>query len=88
VVKEVRVPERTAEQVQNEIESARDALADAVDQLATRTNPKRAVADVKHAAIEKAKTPLGLAVVGGAGAVVVLLVALRIRAGRRSKARG
>jgi hypothetical protein len=79
------MPERTAEQVQHEIESARDALASAVDQLATRTNPKRVADDAKQALVDKAKTPVGLAVVGGAGALVVLLVVLRIRAGRRAK---
>jgi hypothetical protein len=81
------VPERTAEQVQHEIEGARDALASAVDQLATRANPKRLADDAKQAVIAKVKTPVGLAVVGGAGAVVALLVVLRVRAGRRSKAK-
>lgn len=79
------MPERTAEQVQHEIEGARDALASAVDQLATRANPKRLADDAKQTLIAKAKTPVGLAVVGGAGAVVALLVVLRVRAGRRSK---
>ena len=87
VAEEVQVPERTAEQVQHEIEGARDALADAVDQLATRTSPKRVVADTRSALIEKAKSPVGMAVVGGTGAVVVLLVFLRVRAGRRTRAR-
>jgi hypothetical protein len=77
VVKEARLPERTAEQVQNEIETARDALADAVDQLATRTNPKRLADEAKTSAIRKAQSPVGLAAIGGVGAVVVLLVVLR-----------
>jgi hypothetical protein len=81
---EVRVPERTAEQVQREIEGARDALAIAVDQLATRANPKRIAADAKQSLIEKAQSPTGKKVLAGAGAVVVLLVLRRIRRARRS----
>ena len=78
------MPERTAEQVQHEIESARDALAVAVDQLATRTNPKRLADEAKQSLIEKAQTPAGMAVLGGVGAVVALLV---VRAGPQPAAR-
>ena len=42
------MPERTAEQVQHEIETARDSLAAAVDQLAARTNPKRLADEAKQ----------------------------------------
>ncbi len=76
------MPERTAEQVQREIESARDALADAVDQLATRANPKRLADEAKQSAIAKAQTPVGKAVIAGVGLIVVLLVARRIRRAR------
>ncbi len=76
------MPERTAEQVQREIENARDALAVAVDQLANKTNPKRLATEARESAIEKAKTPAGLAVLGGVGLVVVLLVVRRVRKGR------
>ncbi len=75
------VPERTAEQVQQEIESARDALAAAVDQLTTRTNPKRLASEAKQSLIDQAKSPAGKAVLGGLGAVVLLLVIRRIRRG-------
>jgi hypothetical protein len=73
------VPERTAEQVQHDIEQARDALAVAVDQLATRANPKRLADEAKQSMLEKAKSPAGKAVIGGVGALVVLLVVLRFR---------
>jgi hypothetical protein len=79
------VPDRTAEQVQHEIEQARDALAVTVDQLTTRTNPKRLANEAKQTAVEKAKSPAGMAAIGGAGAVVILLVVLRIRNGRKHK---
>ena len=81
---EVQVPERTAEQVQHEIETARDSLATAVDQLAARTSPKRLAGDAKQSLIEKAQSPGGKAVLGGLGAVIVLLVVRRVRMGRKS----
>jgi hypothetical protein len=79
------VPERTADQVQQEIENARDALAGAVDQLATRANPKRLADEAKQSAITKAQSPVGKAVIGGVGAVVLLLIARRVRKARKSK---
>jgi hypothetical protein len=78
------VSERTAEQVQHEIESARDALASAVDQLADRTNPKRLANEAKQTAIAQVKSPAGLAVLGGLGVVVALLVVRRISRARKS----
>ena len=78
------MPERTAEQVQREIENARDALAVAVDQLADKTNPKRLATQARESAIEKAQTPIGKAVLGGVGLIVVLLVVRRVRRGRGS----
>ena len=76
------MPERTADQVQHDIEHARDALAAAVDQLATRANPKRLADEAKDSLVEKAKSPVGLAVLGGVGLVVALLVVRRARKGR------
>ena len=73
------MPERTAEQVQGEIEQARDALAAAVDQLAVRTSPKRLVSDTKQSLRAQAQTPAGKAVIGGAAALVLVLVVLRFR---------
>jgi hypothetical protein len=75
----VGVPERTADQIQREIESARASLATAVDKLADRTSPKRLANEAKQKLIARAQTPQGKAVIGGAGALVVLLVIRRLR---------
>jgi hypothetical protein len=73
------VPERTPEEVQLEIEQARDALASAVDQLTVRANPKRLADDAKTSIKAKAQTPVGMAVIGASGLLVVLLVVKRVR---------
>jgi Protein of unknown function (DUF3618) len=74
--------ERTGEQIQKEIEAARASLAVTIDQLATRTSPKRLTEQAKQAITAKAQTPIGKAVAGGAGLLLVLFVARKI--GRRS----
>jgi Protein of unknown function (DUF3618) len=71
--------ERSAEEIQRDIEQARTALADAVDQLAERTSPKRLVEQVKATVRQQAQTPAGKAVIGAAGVLVALLVIRRIR---------
>jgi Protein of unknown function (DUF3618) len=70
--------ERNADDIQRDIEKSRAALADAVDQLAYRTNPKRAVDTVKQTLRQKAQSPQGRAVIGVAGGLVVLLIIRRI----------
>jgi hypothetical protein len=70
---------RSAEDIQRDIEQARATLASAVDQLAERTNPKRLADEAKQTLVEKARTPQGMAVIGGAGLLVVFLVVKRIR---------
>jgi hypothetical protein len=76
------VAQRSPEQIQAEIEAARVALAASLDQLADRTNPKRLANQGKAKALEFVKTPKGQAIVGGAGALLVLLVVLRRRSHR------
>ncbi len=71
--------ERSADEIQRDIEQARASLATAVDQLAERTSPKRVASQVKQGVLAKARTPQGQAVIGGAGLVVVLLIVRRIR---------
>lgn len=71
--------ERNPEEIQRDIEQARASLAIAVDQLAYRTNPKRVADNAKKSLVAKAQTPQGMAVIGGAGALVVFLVVRRIR---------
>jgi hypothetical protein len=79
------VPERTPEQVQREIEQARDALAVAVDQLTDRTNPKRLADDTKQAVLARVKSPQGKAVIAGVGVLFALVVIRGIRTGRKTK---
>jgi hypothetical protein len=73
------VAERSADEIQREIERSRAALAETVDQLAYRTNPKRVGDKLRQTLREKAATPQGRAVIGVVGGVVVLLVVRRIR---------
>ena len=70
---------RTADDIQHDIEQARVSLATAVDQLAERTSPKRIVSDTKQNLVAKARTPAGMAVLGGGGALVALLLIRRVR---------
>ena len=71
--------ERGADDIERDIEQARVTLANAVDQIAYRTNPKRLSEQAKQALTEKAKSPQGRAVIGGVGAVVVILIIRRVR---------
>jgi len=70
--------ERSADEIQRDIENARASLAVAVDQLVFQTNPKRIANNAKQALKDKAQTPQGKAVIGGAGVLCVLLVIRRI----------
>lgn len=71
--------ERSAEDIQRDIEQSRVALAGAVDQLAYRTNPKRVMDNVKHALVERAQSTQGRIVLGVAGGLVVVLIVRRVR---------
>lgn len=73
------MPDRSPQEIQREIEQARVTLAGSVDQLVYRTNPKRLSEQVLDTLKQKANSPQGRAVLGGAGLVVVLLVVRRVR---------
>jgi osmotically-inducible protein OsmY len=73
------VADRDPEDIKRDIEQSRAALAEAVDELAYRTNPKRVATNAKQSLIDKANTPRGRVVVGVTGALVVLLIVKRIR---------
>ncbi|HET6878088.1 MAG TPA: DUF3618 domain-containing protein [Jatrophihabitans sp.] len=73
--------ERNAEDIQRDIEQSRVALADAVDQLAYRINPKRVMENVKQTLLEKAQSTQGRIVLGVAGGLVVVLIVRRVRKG-------
>ena len=75
--------ERSADEIQRDIENARASLAVAIDQLVFRTNPKRLADNVKQALMEKAQSPQGKAVIGGTGALFGILIIRRIVKHRR-----
>jgi hypothetical protein len=54
-------------------------LGDAVDEIAARTSPKKVSADLKALVREKLETPVGKAVVGGAGLLLTILIIKRLR---------
>ncbi|MBN9618486.1 MAG: DUF3618 domain-containing protein [Actinobacteria bacterium] len=70
--------ERSAEEIQRDIERSRTALATTVDQLAYRTNPKRNIDNLKQTLRAKAQSPEGRVVLGVAGGLVAILVIRRI----------
>jgi hypothetical protein len=71
--------ERSADDIQRDIEKSRAALAEAVDQLAYRANPKRVAEKAKQTLRQKAQSPQGRAIIGVTGGLVVLLIVRRIR---------
>lgn len=71
--------DRSPEQIQQEIERARQALAVSLDQLVERTSPKRLADQGKQKAIAWARTPTGMAVLGTVGALAAFLIVRKIR---------
>jgi len=69
--------ERSADEIQRDIENARTSLATSIDQLVVRTSPKRIAADAKQSLIVKAQTPQGKVVIGVAGALLAILIIRR-----------
>ena len=72
-------PERSADEIQAEIERARASLAQTVDQISYRTSPKRLANNMLASLKERAKTPQGQAVIAGASALVLIIVIRRVR---------
>ena len=70
--------ERSADEIQRDIEKSRAALAEAVDELAYRTNPKRAVDNAKQTLRDKALSTQGRIVLGATGGLIVALIIRRI----------
>jgi hypothetical protein len=71
--------ERSADDIQRDIEKARAGLAESVDQLAYRTNPKRVADNAKITLRAKANSTEGRIGIGVTGGLVVLLIIRRIR---------
>jgi hypothetical protein len=74
--------DRSPEQIQADIEAARESLAASLDQLVERTSPKRLADQGKQKAIALAKSPAGKAVIGAAGALVLLVAVHKFRTRR------
>ncbi len=77
--------QRDASEIRTEIERARDQLAVTVDQLADRLAPKRLADDVKASLKQKALSPQGKAVIGGAGLLMSVLMIRNLRRSRRRR---
>jgi osmotically-inducible protein OsmY len=73
------VADRSADDIQRDIEQARVGLAHSVDQLTYRTNPHRVSEQVKLTLRAKANTTQGRVVIGVTGGLVVLLIVKRFR---------
>ena len=71
--------DRDADEIKRDIEQSRAALAEAVDEIAYRTNPKRVANNAKQSLIDRAKTPPGQIVIGVVGVTVVVLIVKRFR---------
>jgi hypothetical protein len=69
---------RSPEQIQQEIDAARESLAATLDELAFRTNPKRLTDEAKAKAQAFLQSPPGMAIVGGVGLVVTFVVTRKI----------
>ena len=69
---------RDADTIQAEIERARDALAQTVDELTTRGNPKRIVEQGKQTLRDKLADPKIRYALIGAGAFVGLVIIRRL----------
>ena len=73
----VAVP-RSPEQIQQEIDAARESLGSTLDELAFRTSPKRLSDQAKEKAQAFLQSPPGMAIVGVVGLTVTFVVTRRI----------
>lgn len=82
---------RSPEQIQQEIDAARESLGATLDELAFRTSPKRLTEQAKEKAQAFLQSPPGMAVLGAAGLTVTFVatrkVVRRVRSRRRAPAR-
>jgi uncharacterized protein DUF3618 len=79
---------RSPEQIQQEIDAARESLAATLDDLSYRGSPKRLTAQGKAAALAFLQTPPGMALVGAVGLTITFVVGRKIVvAGKRIKHR-
>ena len=69
---------RSPEQIQQEIDAARESLAATLDELAFRTSPKRLTEQGKAKVQEFLQSPPGKALIAAVGSLVAFLVVRRI----------
>jgi hypothetical protein len=69
---------RSPEQIQQDIDAARESLAATLDELAFRTSPQRLTDQGKAKAQAFLQSPPGMAIVGGVGLLVTFVVTRRI----------
>ncbi len=69
---------RSPEQIQFEIDAARESLASTLDELSYRAAPKRLTAQGKAAALAFLQSPPGMALVGAVGLVVVVVAGSKV----------
>ena len=70
---------RETDNIERDIERARDQLASTIDELSVRANPKRLVDTVKTGVRAKLDEPAVRIALAGIGAVVVVLVVRKVR---------
>jgi hypothetical protein len=70
---------RDPRQIQLEIDAARESLAATLDQLVYRSSPQRLKAKGQAAAQSFLQTPVGMAVVGGLGVLMTLVIVQKVR---------
>jgi hypothetical protein len=69
---------RSPEQIQQEIDAARESLAATLDELAFRTSPKRLSDQGKAKAQAFLQSPPGIAIVSGVGLLVTIVITRKI----------
>ena len=70
---------RDPRQIQLEIDAARESLAATLDQLVHRSSPQRLKARGQAAVQTFLQTPAGMAVVGGVGLLMTLVLVQKVR---------
>lgn len=69
---------RDTESIERDIERARDQLANTLDELATRANPRKVVEQAKSTVLAKVEEPQVRLALVGVGALFVAAVLYRI----------
>jgi hypothetical protein len=73
------VADRDPEAIKRDIDVARDQLANTVDSLAERANPRRLADDLRARVIGFVQKPVVMVSLAGAGALVAFVVVRRVR---------